>query len=315
MNVTASSVEVPVGLRPHGPDAHWVAGSPDGGEPARASAWWSQTPPLAGRRPGVVGHFSAPNPDTARVVLDAACAELRARGCDIAIGPMHGNTWRSYRFIIARGDAPPFLLEPDHPDAWPDWWRQAGFQVLARYYSTLNPLGAEADPRRGRLEAGMREAGVTVRSLDADHFARDLGMIFDTSLASFAGNFLYTPIERAEFFAMYERIRPRLRPDLVLLAECEGRCAGYLFALPDLPPAGGVGATDTVIVKTLAVRPGRRFAGLGALLLDRFREVARAAGFRSCIHALMHQANPSRNFSTTGHRVLRTYALLARDLR
>lgn len=270
---------------------------------------------MDGQRPGVIGHFSADHAAAARAVLEAACAELRTQGCDLAIGPMNGNTWRSYRFVVERGEDPPFFLEPDQPAEWPVWWQEAGFGVLARYYSTLNPLGAGPDPRRARLEQKMRDAGVTIRALDAANFQRDLGLIFDVSLTSFAGNFLYQPVGRPEFLAMYEKIRPFLRPDLVLLAECGGRCAGFLFAVPDHARVRRGGAADTVIVKTLAVLPGRRFAGLGVLLLDRFREVALAAGFASCIHALMHESNHSRNLSAPGFRTLRTYALLARDLR
>ena len=269
---------------------------------------------MPGHRPGLLGHFAANDPASARLLLDTACAELRAEGCDLAIGPMDGSTWNAYRLVVDRGDTPPFFLEPDHPSAWPDWWKAAGFSEHARYYSTLNPLSHEPDPRTSRLEEKMRAAGVTIRPLDPARFEQELAGIHDLSLASFAGNYLYTPIDRAAFLDLYRPIQPLVRPAFVLLAGLAGGCVGFLFAVPDLLEARRTGSTATLIVKTLAVRPGRPYAGLGALLLERLRVAARSAGFRHAIHALMHEANGSRNFSSDGGRTLRTYALFARSL-
>jgi hypothetical protein len=60
------------------------------------------------------------------------------------------------------------------------------------------------------------------------------------------------------------------------------------------------------------VRPGRRFAGLGAMLLALVQDAARRAGFRRIIHAYMHESNQSLNLSAHYARVFRRYHLLAR---
>lgn len=314
MAFAVSRVSPPDPLQAQRPDAHWQATDEAGRIAARVSAWWSNAPDLPGHHPGILGHFAAEQAAAARTVLDAACAELRARGCDLAIGPMDGTTWRSYRLIVERGETPPFFLEPDHPPAWPEWWRAAGFDVLARYYSTLNPLSDEPDPRASRIEEKMRDAGVTIRPIDPARFEQELEGIYELSLASFADNYLYTPIGLTEFLGLYRAIQPVVRPEFVLVAEQGSACVGFLFAVPDLLQVRRTGATDAIVVKTLAVRPGRAFAGLGALLLERLRVTARAAGLCHAVHALMHEANGSRNCATPGSRTLRTYALFARGL-
>ena len=78
-------------------------------------------------------------------------------------------------------------------------------------------------------------------------------------------------------------------------------------------PGVATGA-DGVVVKTCAVLPGRRFAGLGTVLLDCVERNAQSAGFGYAIHALMHE----RNLSVNGARdaqVIRRYALFSRSLR
>jgi GNAT superfamily N-acetyltransferase len=281
---------------------------------ASAWLWWTSAPPLAGERPGAIGRFRAADGAAARAVLDAAAEILRERGCTLAIGPMDGNTWRSYRFVTDPGTAPPFLLEPRNPPEYPHWWEAAGFVPLAQYHSTATEDLAAGDPRTAAAAARLADAGVTVRALDPGRYAEDLGAIHDVSLESFRDNYLYTPLPRDAFLAQYQALRGRIRPELVLLAERAGRAVGYAFAIPDLEEAARGEPPRTVIVKTLAVRPGRAWAGLGAVLLARVHAAARDLGLRRAVHALMHETNRSRNLSAHYGTPLRRYTLFARRL-
>src|SRR5689334_5383125 len=106
---------------------------------ARCSCWWSTGHTLNTdriehvERVGIIGHYFADDADAGTRVLNDACAQLAAHGCTIAVGPMDGNTWRSYRLVIERGSEPPFFLEPDTPDAWVSHFTAAGFDTLANY--------------------------------------------------------------------------------------------------------------------------------------------------------------------------------------
>lgn len=285
-----------------------------GGGTAEALLWWRRTPALPGERVGLVGGFRATAEPAARDVLARAGAVLRARGCTLAVGPMDGSTWRSYRFVTDPGAEPPFLLEPAQPPEWPRWWRAAGFAPLAEYYSTATADLAARDGRVERAAARLRAEGVTIRPLDLARFEAELDAIHAVSVAAFAGNFLYTPLPREEFLAQYRAARAQVRPELLLLAEHAGRPVGFVFVLPDLLQARRGEPVTTAIVKTLAVRPGRAWAGLGAVLLAEVQAAARRLGFRRAIHALMHERNASRNLSAHYARTIRRYTLFARKL-
>ena len=69
-----------------------------------------------------------------------------------------------------------------------------------------------------------------------------------------------------------------------------------------------------MIVKTLAVVPGRSYAGLGNLLASRCEHLAAGLGYTRAIHALMHEASPSRNISRRYAKTIRRYTLFARTL-
>lgn len=294
----------------HRTDEHLVA-VVNGEVVARTSLWWKETPALDGARVGAIGHYSDASAEAAKVLLDAVCERLRSEGCGLAVGPMDGNTWRRYRFITERGAEAAFLMEPDNADDAPSRWVAAGFASLAEYFSALNDDLEYEDAQVTRAGERLMRGGVAVRALDAARFDEELRRIYEVSVAAFPENFLYTPLPEAEFVVQYAAVRERVRPELVLLAEHEGRAVGYVFAVPDWLRGSG---TDTVIVKTVAVLPGRAFAGLGTWLVALAQIAARKLGYRRAIHALMHESNNSRNLSARYAKPFRRYTLYSRSL-
>jgi GNAT superfamily N-acetyltransferase len=227
---------------------------------------------------------------------------------------MDGNTWRRYRFVTERGAEPPFLLEPDNPDDWPDQWRSAGFTAIATYSSALNSDLTQEDPRIERARGRLAAAGVAIRPIGLDDPTADLRRMFALSCESFRRNFLYTPIDEAEFLEQNRAILPLANPDLVLLAECGADLVGFLFAIPDALQARRGSAIDTIVIKTVAVADGRGRAGLGSVLVAAAQATARRLGFTRAIHALMHEQNVSQNISRRYARPIRQYQLFARRL-
>jgi hypothetical protein len=282
---------------------------------ARCSLWWTDAPPLEGHRVGAIGHYGASDPDAARMLLSTACARLRHIGCSLAVGPMDGNTWRRYRLVVERGDEPPFFLEPDNPPDWPEHFTSADFEPLSHYYSSVNDDLSQRDPRAPAVEARMLTRGVRLRNIEVGRFEHELERVHGVAEVSFSTAFLYTPLSLDDFLAQYRRIQPYVRPELVFIAEHEGRAVGFAFTIPDLMERARGETVRTAIIKTVAILPDRdHYGGLGTLLVERTHRAIEALGFSRAIHALMHESNVSRNISErTGH-VIRRYALFAKTL-
>lgn len=280
---------------------------------AQASLWWKDTPSIDGSRIGTIGGFSAENPEAATILLEASAKHLRERGCQIAVGPMDGNTWQKHRFVIESNGRGPFLLEPRNPDEYPAMWEQAGFSILSRYSSSVMPLdGGEVIP--AAVKARLTRSGVIVRKLDPSRYDEELRLIHAISLASFSGNFLYTPLPEEGFLQSYRKVREHVDADLVRIAERDGVPCGFVFGVPDLEAAAR-GEKPALIVKTLAVDPESRCAGLGSLLVDELHRIGREKGYIEAIHALQHESNTSLKITGRHHgEVLRRYALFSRPL-
>jgi GNAT superfamily N-acetyltransferase len=298
-------------LTRHRAEGHVCAVADDGRVLARCSWWAKEAPSREGERPGVAGHFAAAGDgeEAALAVLDAACRRLREAGCSEVFGPMDGNTWRRYRWVTDRGDGTPFLMEPWNPPEWPAWWERAGFSAWEYYQSArVDDLGRR-DPRFARVEKRLRGEGVVLRPLEPENWERDLRAIYDLSVESFARNVLYAPLPVEDFLGQYAAYREKVRPEFVLLAMHEGRCAGFAFCIPDHAQALRGEKMDTLLVKTVAVRAGRACAGLGGLLAELAQTRAREAGFAKAIHALALESNPVTNITARCATAIRRYAL------
>lgn len=279
----------------------------DGPSAARCALWWSATPSHRGRRTGFVGGITSSNDDALALLLVRAARRLRDAGCELAAGPVDGDTWHRYRLVTASDDTPPFALEPYSPPAAVAPWLRTGFTPLETYASYRDDALGARDPRVPVLAARLRAAGVMVRPLDLARFDDELAQVHALALRGFAAAPLFAPIGFDAFAALYRPLAPLLDPRLCLVAECDGRIVGVLFGLRDAR------APRTVVLKTVVRDVHRRFAGLGFVLTDAARAAAHALGATRAISALQHDGTAARALAP--HALpFRRYAVLAKEL-
>lgn len=220
------------------------------------------------------------------------------------IGPMNGNTWMKHRLILDSNNRSPFLMEPMEPLSLTEVFKEAGFEMLSRYSSSVIDL-TEDQPNFQRVEQIVAKQGIDIRQIDMNHFERDLTQIYNLSLAAFSNNFLYTPLPKQAFMHSYVSSKDRIDPEFVLLAFKGETLIGFLFCMPDLDPS-------VLIVKTLATSPDHRAAGLGTLLVARAHQRAKDKGYTEAIHALQYESNSSLRISQRFNaEKFRTYGLMS----
>lgn len=278
-----------------------------GGYLAMCALWTEASVVYQGKSAATLGSISASCYETAAVLLAEAIAAARTMGHDYLIGPLDGSTWFKHRLPVWTDGSPLFMLEDGLQPALQVAFEQGGFELIAKYYSSRGPLFVPGNKwvneQIAAAGTSLADKDITVRSFYPHRFEEELLQIHKLCLASFAGNFLYTPISFIDFVALYKTYRDLLIPELILLAECKGQLAGVLFALPDLNNRG------QVIIKTLVRHPDSYFRGLGQHLVEIFEEKAARLGYLSCVHAFMHADNVSLQISR--HRALpcREYGL------
>ena len=113
---------------------------------------------------------------------------------------------------------------------------------------------------------------------------------------------------------MYAPLLREVDPRLMLVARAGGKVVGFIFAPPDLLQLRYRDSIEAIVIKTVAIRPGSEFSGLGrVLIVDLLRNAIRM-GYTKAISALMHVDNQSQKISRACARPMRRYELFARYL-
>lgn len=302
-------------LPPAGADERWAV-LEQGQEAARCGLWWRQVPIEVGERCGCLGEFqAAAATDTARLaLLRHGCERLRRQGCRQLLAPMAGSSWHDYRLVATGTDGaapqPPFAGEPGCGPDWLEPLRAAGFVVRSRYVSALCTDLAWRRPRNDRLRAAASTAALSIRSAGEVEAAALLPGLHQLVMAGFRRQPWFAPVDPARFVRLAQGWWQRQDPQLSLLAFDADQLVGLLLAHAD-PPGP---APSRLVVRTLVVSPGRRYAGLGRELLERAHARAALRGCTAAIHALMHNPGPSVALSRPYARVFRHYLLMGRSL-
>jgi len=276
----------------------------------------------------MIGFFEAlDDGPAAHALFDRAVAWLRARGAGRIVGPMNGDTWHAYRLNIGPFDRPPFLMEPYNPPYYRALWESRGFRALEGYSSTYVTRLEEAEKNTAAIARRCERHGYVLERMDLDRFERELDRLYELSRAIFEDNFLYAPLSRDEFGALYAGSRALLDRDLVWFARSpKGEDVGFVFAFADCfravramrgrrTPAARLKflllrrRTDTVNIKTLGVRPAARGSGVALLLMNRVYRAIREKGFRRANLCLMRDGNPSARMDGGQGQALRRYVL------
>ena len=239
---------------------------------------------------GYIGCFEMADKNSGKQQLAEYVRQLKAAGHKRIIAPINGDTWHTYRLVSWSNGDPAFPLEPQNPLWYNEVFEECGFKPLKKYRSDQFSL-ADIQP----IES--MNAALNIRGFRDG----ELRLIYDLSLQGFDENFLYNDITFEEFSTLYQPILPMLDKDLAVVAEVDGRPAGFVFSFA---------AGDTLILKSMAVLPAFRSRGIGAKLINRVLIAGQKKGYQTVIAALIADGNNShRIISKYGSEKIREYTL------
>ncbi|MFM8454184.1 MAG: hypothetical protein ACKOAD_04325 [Gammaproteobacteria bacterium] len=277
-------------------------------------SFWLNNLPWQGAIASSLGHFFTNDAKSGQEILLVVLNRLQELGSSYVIGPMNGNTWQSYRLVTHSEQYPPFFLEYFTPKEWPEIFKSVGFEPIAHYSSARSSRIEYIDQSAEKFKLKKEILGLVIRPFGLSRAKEELKSVHRLSLESFSGNFLYTSILLEDFINLYEKIIPYIEPKYFLLAEHKGELVGFIFAIPDLLQKQSGKIIDTLIVKTVAKKPGRQYAGLGNYLVHAIHQSAAIDGYKNIIHALMFDDNVSRVISQKSAETIRKYALYGKSL-
>ena len=243
--------------------------------------------------------------------LDYIIKEAEKLNAGFLIGPMNGSTWDNYRFSL-HNKYDNFLLEPYHHIYYNRQFLSAGFKAIAHYSSGINTDSFCGHKEVLMKEAGLVNAGLTIRNIDWENFDNELKNLYPFICRAFQHNFLFSPISKEVFLEKYKKIGSLINPEFVLIAEDgENNIAGFIFCYDDLLNK----KEKSLVIKTLARDRSKQWSGLGSVLANRIIGLAKKQGYQSIIHAfMMNEGNSSESSKKFFGDIYKEYALYGLEL-
>ncbi len=259
-----------------------------------------------------IGNYEAVNDkDTAAAMLQHICTEAKKRGSQFLIGPMNGSTWDPHRFSVHH-NYPNFFLEPYHHLYYNEHFLDSGFDIIARYFSSIETDLQINNPAVAERENELKRAGITFRNINLQEYEKELEKIFYFNAVAFKSNFLYTPINKDVFIKKYAETKGLIDPEFVILAEdAEGNLIGYFFCINDFFNK----KEKSLIVKTVARHPDRKWTGTGHVMANMICARALQKQYQSIIHSFMYEEGTSVTMSKKfSPAIYKNYVLFGKDL-
>jgi GNAT superfamily N-acetyltransferase len=190
-------------------------------------------------RVGFFGFFECVDDQAvADALLAAAAAWCRDRGHDVLRGPASFSVNDECGLLVDGFDTPPTLMMPHNPRYYVTLLERAGF-VKAK--DLLVYEGGDHErykPVPERLARGTelirQRMGVTIRPLDMKTFEREVERIKVLYNEGWEKNWGFVPMTDHEIDHLAEQFKPVVIPELVPMAEKDGKIIGFGIALPDL---------------------------------------------------------------------------------
>ena len=184
------------------------------------------------------------------VIEDYAVAEgllatardwVKAKGMDVIRGPMNMSINDECGLLVDGFDSSPVVMMTYNPRYYIDFIERVGFikaKDLYAYILSTDIFNLEVSnlpPKFLRVaEAARKRAGVRVRRVNMKDFDAEVEKAKAIYNSAWEKNWGAVPMTEAEFDHLAQGLKKFLDPDLLLVAEVDGRPVGVFVGLPDV---------------------------------------------------------------------------------
>jgi GNAT superfamily N-acetyltransferase len=190
-------------------------------------------------RVGFFGFFeSIDDHSVADALLEAAADWCRKHDHDVLRGPASFSVNDECGLLVDGFDAPPTLMMPHNPRYYISLLERAGFTKAKDLWVYQGGTEEHYVPVPERLARGTelirQRQGITLRSLNMRDFQGEVERIKELYNSAWEKNWGFVPMTEHEIDHLAEQFKPVVIPEMVPMAEKDGKLIGFGIALPDL---------------------------------------------------------------------------------
>ncbi len=225
---------------------------------------------------GFIGYFAAAENCEQEVAEMIGQAEgwLKERGITKVIAPANGGAPNAMGFMLTGFDEDPMFPFPWTPPYYPGYIENLNYQpTYPLWYYEIdfsNKKYRAAKQRFANYDAAV------IRPISKKNWTKDIETVTDLLNETFMHEWEFVNISHAEMKEFFGPMKDILAPQQILIAEVDGKPAGFCFAVPDLTPLfrsfnGKVGLIAIFKLLTRAANKFKRAGILGIGVTNEFK--------------------------------------------
>ena len=280
----------------------------------------------------------------AEALLDAAAGWLRERGMEAIRGPENPSQNEEVGLLVDGFDRPRVVMMTYNPRYYQGFLERAGFEKAQDLWAwilrtDIFDKDVQRLPRKFlRVAEQVRQReNLVVRKFDKSHFDREVEIAKAVYNEAWEKNWGFVPFTEPEIDHLAQELKPFLDPDLVYIAEVDGKPAGISLGIPDVYQAllrakpqpnkwsflwtvlkllWHQRKIDTLRVLIMGVVPEYRGLGIDALFYVETARGAFAKGYEYCEMSWILESNDMMNriIERLGGKVYKTYRVYEKPL-
>jgi GNAT superfamily N-acetyltransferase len=172
--------------------------------------------------------------EVAEVLLKVALITIKAEKMTQMIGPASFSTNYEVGMLVEGYDSPPVIMMTYNKPYYNNFVERFGLKkvkdLLAFRIDTASPI----DPRLIRVAERVREKeNIRLRTLRMKEFDEEVSLIHRIYNSAWSRNWGFIPMSDDEFRHMCKDLKQIVDPEMVFIAEVDGRPVGFSLALPN----------------------------------------------------------------------------------
>jgi len=184
---------------------------------------------------GCWGMFEAEDEETASALIAAAEDWLREKGMTRVLAPLSLSIWDEPGLLVKGHDHPPTMMMGHHNAVYQGWIEaQPGYSEAKRLLTYDLEVRDGFPPLVNRIVAsGEKNERIRLRQADTKNVPEEAAILFDILNDAWSSNWGFVPITDREIAYISKKMKPVIRPDLLLFAEYDGEPVAFMMTFPD----------------------------------------------------------------------------------
>jgi GNAT superfamily N-acetyltransferase len=176
--------------------------------------------------------------ETAKLLLDTVAEWGKERGMENLRGPMNLSMNDECAFLLEGFDSPPAILMPYNPPFYLELMESCGMKKIKDLHAYYMERDHETTKKVNQIVNDIKKKSpVALRPINMKDLLNEVQKIKYIYNKSWAENWGFVPWTDNDMIHMSKKLKIVADPEIVVLAEHEGKPVGFAFALPNLNEA------------------------------------------------------------------------------